>query len=187
MKPIGLSLGCVLLLLAPQLRAQQCGEERVPVKVLNDADARRVDMRPLRAGVAQLVSVAPPEHEGADHNRQTSIELHTFTVDALLVGAELQEDGDYHLVLADPGEPQTTMIAEIPAPYCAGSRFADRFAAARRFIDANVFVPRREYRPLARPLAVRVTGVGFFDRWHDQHGQAPNAVELHPVLAIETR
>ena len=176
-----------LLVFALPLAAQQCGEERVPVKVLNDADAHRVDLRPLRAEVLQLVSVAPPEREGPDHNRQTSIELHTFTVDALLVGAESQPDGDYHLVLADPAEPQRTMIAEIPAPYCARTRFADRFAAARRFIDANAFVPNREYRLLSRPLPVQVTGVGFFDRWHDQHGQAPNAVELHPVLQIQSR
>jgi len=35
----------------------------------------------------------------------------------------------------------------------------------------------------ARPL-VRITGVGFFDYIHGQHGVAPNGIELHPVLGV---
>jgi hypothetical protein len=31
---------------------------------------------------------------------------------------------------------------------------------------------------------VTVTGVAFFDIQHDQEGRAPNAIELHPILAI---
>jgi hypothetical protein len=31
---------------------------------------------------------------------------------------------------------------------------------------------------------VRITGVGFFDYIHGQHGVAPNGVELHPVLNV---
>src|SRR5207237_10583783 len=33
-------------------------------------------------------------------------------------------------------------------------------------------------------VAVRVTGVGFWDDNHGQRGVAPNAIELHPVLGI---
>ena len=29
--------------------------------------------------------------------------------------------------------------------------------------------------------AVTVTGVAFFDRFHDQEGVAPNVIELHPL------
>jgi hypothetical protein len=35
------------------------------------------------------------------------------------------------------------------------------------------------------PTAVRLTGVGFFDRAHGQTGAAPNVIELHPVLKVE--
>jgi hypothetical protein len=31
----------------------------------------------------------------------------------------------------------------------------------------------------------RITGVGFFDRFHHQTGAAPNVLELHPVLRVE--
>src|SRR5205085_2267050 len=39
--------------------------------------------------------------------------------------------------------------------------------------------------PIRGDLKVRVTGVVFFDRYHRQSGVASNAVELHPVLAVE--
>jgi hypothetical protein len=35
------------------------------------------------------------------------------------------------------------------------------------------------------PTAVRITGVGFFDRAHGATGAAPNVIELHPVLKVE--
>jgi len=36
------------------------------------------------------------------------------------------------------------------------------------------------------PTRVRVTGVGFFDRVHNQSGVAQlNGIELHPILKIE--
>ena len=31
---------------------------------------------------------------------------------------------------------------------------------------------------------IEITGVGFFDFEHSQCGVAPNAIELHPVLAV---
>jgi hypothetical protein len=31
---------------------------------------------------------------------------------------------------------------------------------------------------------IEITGVGFFDFEHGQSGVAPNAIELHPVLAV---
>jgi hypothetical protein len=33
---------------------------------------------------------------------------------------------------------------------------------------------------------VRVRGVGFYDFNHGQRGRAPNCIELHPVLSIES-
>jgi hypothetical protein len=33
---------------------------------------------------------------------------------------------------------------------------------------------------------VEVTGIGFFDRVHGETGQAPNGIELHPVLDLRS-
>ena len=35
------------------------------------------------------------------------------------------------------------------------------------------------------PTAVRITGIGFFDRAHGATGAAPNVIELHAVLKVE--
>ena len=31
---------------------------------------------------------------------------------------------------------------------------------------------------------VEITGIGFFDRPHEQVGRAPNNIEIHPILSI---
>jgi hypothetical protein len=41
------------------------------------------------------------------------------------------------------------------------------------------------FQTAIQPTAVRVTGVGFFDREHGATGAAPNVIELHPVLKVE--
>jgi len=81
-----------------------------------------------------------------------------------------EDDGDYHLVLSAGG---AHMIAEAPAPGCAASATPVRrnqMAAARRAVR------------LCQHAVV--TGVAFFDFKHGQTGVAPNAIELHPLLAF---
>jgi hypothetical protein len=54
-------------------------------------------------------------------------------------------------------------------------------------IDFDTIV--REHFEKVRPglvgKTVTVTGVGFFDRFHNQTGMADSCMELHPVLTIE--
>src|SRR5260370_20871399 len=75
------------------------------------------------------------------------------------------------------------MIAEIPSPGCvgAGSLFAAQIANARAEFERH-FTATTPFQTANVP--VQVTGVGFFDFPHGQHGAAPNIIELHPVLGI---
>jgi hypothetical protein len=42
------------------------------------------------------------------------------------------------------------------------------------------------FKTQIKPTAVRITGVGFFDRVHGQTGVSQsNGIELHPILKIE--
>ena len=45
--------------------------------------------------------------------------------------------------------------------------------------------PMPSFKTSVKPTPARVTGIGFFDRWHGQTGVAPNVFELHTVLKIE--
>jgi hypothetical protein len=65
------------------------------------------------------------------------------------------------------------MIAESPSPSCDS-----RATPLRR---RQMAVARAQVGLCAR---ARVTGVAFFDFDHGQTGVAPNAIELHPVLAF---
>jgi hypothetical protein len=45
--------------------------------------------------------------------------------------------------------------------------------------------PMPAFKTSVKPTPARVTGIGFFDRWHGQTGVAPNVFELHSVLKVE--
>ena len=123
-------------------------------------------------------------------------ERHVYTLDTTLVAFRAEAAGDYHLVLGDEAN-NITMIGEIPKHGdfgAGGSYFADKIDAARQALDAKFNVTENIDAPtVAGPMAnfteagVRVilTGLCFFDFGHGQRGVAPNAVELHPVIAIE--
>lgn len=83
-----------------------------------------------------------------------------------------EQDRDFHLIISDLERPQVTMIAEIPAPECAGGGgHEEDYRKAR---EAILSTPRN--------TIIELVGVGFFDFLHDQRGHAPNGIELHPVL-----
>jgi hypothetical protein len=166
--------------------AQRCGVERWSVKTGVDSDSSRVDIsNPQAASIAELIALQPPNPLPRD-TRFAPTENTVFVVNATLTDYKLETgatgDSDYHLVLMD--EQGSTMVAEIPSPSCvgAGSRFATQISNARAQFDAQFSVTSSFH---TANIPVRVTGVGFFDFFHNQHGAAPNVIELHPVLDIQ--
>jgi hypothetical protein len=168
-----------------QLQAQRYGKERWAVKTGTDSGAGAVDLAsPQNTTIAQLIGLTPPNPVPAD-NRFGPTEDTVFVVNATLADYKLEGgskgDSDCHLVLQhDQGK---TMVAKIPSPSCLGdgSPFAAQIASARAAFDAQ-FTATTSFQTANVP--VQVTGVGFFDFVHGQHGAAPNVIELHPVLNI---
>jgi hypothetical protein len=151
-----------------------------------DGDSGHVDLSNSRvANIAELTALQPPSPLPKD-TRFAPTETTVFVVNATLTDYKLETgatgDSDYHLVLMD--DQGNTMVAEIPSPTCvgAGSPFATQIANARGAFDAQ-FTVTSSFQTANIP--VRVTGVGFFDFFHHQHGAAPNVIELHPVLDIQ--
>ena len=175
--------GC---LLKPQVVAQRCGVERWAVKTGTDGDAGAVNLgSPQTTTIADLIALAPPSPLPAN-NRFAPVEDTVFVLNATLTDFKLETgahgDSDYHLVLMD--DQGNTMVAEIPSPDCVGpgSPFAVQIAGARARFDAQ-FTATSSFKTANVP--VQVTGVGFFDFFHNQHGAAPNIIEIHPVLDIQ--
>ena len=152
---------------------RQCGFERWPVKVLIDQDSKLVDYTPINSSVAKLNSLEVPGTYPHDR-RLKNEELHVFRVRARLIEMRDETDSDLHIIIADPDQIDTTMIAEIPAPFCAlGSGHEKDYETARA-----------KARQIPLGALVEVEGVGFFDVMHGQSGVAKNGFEIHPVLKI---
>jgi len=161
-------------LITPEKVVTQCGRERWPVKILLDKDREQVELTPTETTIATLSSI--PKHNlpyPYDH-RIGPEELKVYRIKAKLLRVRLEQDSDFHVLLADSADEQSRMIAEIPAPECAlGTGHEDEYRAARDAVSK-----------LSQGSFVEVEGVGFFDFLHDQDGAAPNAIELHPVLRV---
>lgn len=165
---------------------QRCGVERWSVKTGIDGDSSHIDISsPQTANIAELIALGRPSPLPKD-TRFAPAENTVFVVNATLTDYKLESgstgDSDYHLVLMD--EQGNTMVAEIPSPSCvpAGSRFITQITKARAEFDAQFSVTSAFQ---TANIPVRVTGIGFFDFFHHQHGVAPNVIELHPVLDIQ--
>jgi hypothetical protein len=141
-----------------------CGTERWSIKTLKDhpsllpAQTTTVHYLVTRPAPASL----PPT--------RLPFELHVYTVTAAVTYMRSEADGDIHIVLTSGAD---HMIAESPNPGCTTGA-----SAVRR---SQMSTARAQVKLCAR---AHVMGVAFFDFKHGQHGVAPNAIELHPILAF---
>jgi len=148
----------------PSVATAACGVERWTVKTLED--------RPLllpRAVTTIHFLVTRPAPSTLPSTR-LPFEHHVFSVTAAVTLVRQEQDGDLHLVLRAGAD---HMIAEAPSPSCDS-----RATPLRR---KQMSTARGEVRLCAH---AQVTGVAFFDFDHGQTGVAPNAIELHPILAF---
>lgn len=181
------NLFCFLILAMSAAAYGQCGQERWPVKTLQDPDAKLIIFTPIETTVHALREPKPPGNLRAINPKvRLAPEKQVYTVHALLIGFKKEGDSDYHLVLADPVDRKKTMIAEIPALNCASKKYAVQFIAAAKLIESLGHATPK-FKTLVKPVPVTVTGVFFFDFIHGQTGVAPNGAELHPVLKISTQ
>jgi hypothetical protein len=141
-----------------------CGTERWSVKTLQD---RPHLLSVQTATLQRLTSLPAPSFLPVT---RLPFERHVFRVAAAVTRIRSEADGDLQLYLR-AGRFQ--MIAEAPSPACD--------TAATAALQRAMRTARREVRVCRRAL---VTGVAFFDYRHGQTGEAPNSVELHPILAF---
>jgi len=145
-------------------RAGGCGVERWTVKTLQD----RPHLLPAKKTTVHFLVTRPAP--STLPSTRLPFERAVYTVVAAVSLVRHEADSDFHLVLQDGSE---HMIAESPSPSC------DSNATPLR--RQQMAVVRSEVRVCAR---ARLTGVAFFDFNHGQTGVAPNAIELHPILAF---
>ena len=159
-----------------------CGVWRWPVKTGSDADRRKVSRTVRVTSIRHLRSLtAPSSFAGHQSHRFRGVERHTWKLTTWLTQYREEEDGDIHLVLKNSAGKH--MIAEIPLGRCVSVRslWKKQIASARASFARHLHVTTSWHHVHRK---ITLVGLGFFDEIHDVTGQAPNGIELHPVIRV---
>src|SRR5260370_33638467 len=151
-----------------QTCGSHCGTERWPVKTLTDADRGRITLTPTPTTVAQLRILGTPARRPGNA-RVAPVELTSYVIHAVVVGWKLEADRDLHLVIADPGQPTGTMIAEVPSAACdhvCSSGHTAEFRVARKALITRFGTPTSTFNTFPTPQSITLPGGGFFDFLH---------------------
>jgi hypothetical protein len=178
---LGFLVGTAMLLSSLSL-AIACGGERRLVQVAADQNAVEVADFARTARIDELGAIAAPQAPAArPSTRFAPAEFTVYTVSGTLAAIDRMANGDDRLVIADPQQPRTMMVAVAPDPACAaGSRFADNIVAVRDAIE-------RKFGAFSRVtpgVPVTATGIAYFSARRGEPGTAPNGVELHPLIGL---
>ena len=163
-----------------ELEIEACGVERWAQKVLTDADTSKINFTPKDISIKGLITIATPS-VSSNTPRQPQ-EWQLYKTHCILTKLKLEDDGDYHLVLAD--SLGNTIIGEIPDPTCSStkpSHHIGQYKTSRDFIDKHYTVTTSFQNLKAK---VVVTGMAYIDPPHGQTGAAPNNLELHSILDV---
>jgi len=169
-----------------------CAVFRWDVKTLTDPSAGQVNSTVVETTVHDLVhlpfSKTIPTHlPRASGAPFFPVEVTTYRIQAKLEGWKIaHDDGDIHLVVHDPTTDES-MIVEFPDPKCTGKATdvqRKEMTDARHAVEQSC--PGEHLTTGFHNLAgnATITGVGFFDKKHNQTGVALNGIELHPALSF---
>jgi hypothetical protein len=174
-------VGAGMLLTSSSL-AFACGGARWPVEMAADQSAVLIADFARTASIADLAAIAAPSSpDSRPSSRFAPAETIVYQISGTLIAIKKAPNGDDRLVIADPDNPQITMIAVSPDPACAsGSRFAGNLATVRHTLDRKF----GQFLQLTPDLPLTATGIAFFDTLRGQEGAAPNGIELRPLIGV---
>ncbi len=197
-RPLGILVPLVLLAIAvleplpgTSAPADRCGVWRWDVKTLSDPDASQVNFAPVAGTVSQLHQLAEPSELRSRTPRIAPVEFRVYRVRVQLLEYKREQDRDFHVVVAQQGQPDLTMVVEVVDPTCPGARDSVRLGAMqaiRQEFTTLYGEPTTGFKQVPGQPTAFVTGVGFWDSCRGAHiprGAAPNCIELHPVLDVE--
>jgi hypothetical protein len=192
-----------------KVHAQTCGgTERWQVKVGTDSGAGSVQLSPIVQTTLQDAIHLPQPQLPPQNDNDTRLpeEVHVYQLQGRLAQFKQEtNDNDYHIVITDdtlqftndPAHHGTghSLIAEVPDPGCipgkhgdpsVPSRFIAQITCTRNKMDAKF--PNADKSGNFNDggnIPVTITGIGFFDRAHNQTGRASNNLEIHSLLDID--
>nr|MBA2391111.1 hypothetical protein [Ktedonobacteraceae bacterium] len=103
----------------PQSTSGSCGVERWAVKTGTDANVGLISLQSITQTTIASLSALPPPATLPASTRIQPTETTVFQLHDTLTQYKLENDSDYHLIVADTSG--KTMIVEIPDPACVGA------------------------------------------------------------------
>ena len=168
--------------------ASGCAVNRPQVKSLRDLDAVRIQFDAVQDTTISALNGMPSQCRASGNHRVRDEEFHVYRVVGTITRVQREHDHDVHIVIADPASPRDHIVVEAGDPDFgknAASPYRDRLAAGRHAFDELLTGAGVARLSELNGSTVRVTGVGFFDFNHLQHGRSRSCIELHPILSIE--
>lgn len=162
---------------------QRCGVERWSVKTLSDQDAASLSLQQVAVTTVRALNELPSHCEGGPDRRSYAEEFRVYEVLGRVTRMALEDDRDYHVVLADPADPSFSIVTEVADPVCSGvssSPYLELLTQAR----SQMMTLSSNSPASLTGRTIRLRGVGFYDFDHNQIGRSRNCLELHPVVSM---
>lgn len=158
------------------------GYDRFDVKTCQDKEASMIHLKTINTTISQLRLKWSPVKIASNTPRLLQ-EMQTYTVDCRIVKYLAENDGDYHLVLADLKD-GSTLVAEMPNPLCS---MVQKSKFINQFTNARTELLKYAKGGKVKDGVYRIKGVLFFDQTHSKNptGNAPFSTELHPILSFK--
>jgi hypothetical protein len=172
-----------------------CPVARFSVRFGKDTDVNSIDLSAFTRTTVEAMRSWPAPGIIPSANRISPYETTVLALEATLIEyrQERSLDGsDYRLVLADGSG--RTIIAKISSPDCAekddsgepGSELPESRFLREIAVSRDEFAVRLSPTTTAEhtSIPVHVMGIGMFDSVSGEDGEAPNGIQLCPVLDI---
>jgi hypothetical protein len=174
------------------------GQERWPVKTVTEDDGNGVNAMIQDTTIEDLWLLERPADMPLTRpvmrfqsRRAGPAETTLWRIEGRIIAHKWEKDGDFHIVIQSLTTGRT-MIVEAPqeGKGSDGQLFVDDTSPFKARIEEARAALRERLQPApffnSESVRARITGVGFFDILHGQSGAATtNAIELHPVIAVE--
>jgi hypothetical protein len=161
-----------------------CGVERWFVKTLADQDAGTVSLSAVTPISIHDLNALPSHCEGGPDRRTYPEEFRVFEIFGRVIFVAHEDDRDYHVVLEDPDDSNSSVVTELADTLCSGAVMSPHLATLRSVEGMFAVVLNGASPTSLVGSMVRIQGVGFYDFDHRQRGRSKNCIELHPIVFI---
>lgn len=154
--------------------------DRDDVRLLKDAEYKKIDWTPKKVTVSYLSSfVQPyPKDKSFNKNIRFAYEFNCYELTCLIKSYSIDNDGDYNLILADIRDTSKTIKAELVNPennsQARKSNFANSFS--QTMIEFNKYIKIDSTLSYA---SFNVIGVAFFN--------SEDKIELSPLMDFQIK